>query len=197
MIINPYNFGVAPGATVTLDPAKKGASGALSGGDLILTVDASGTPSTCLATTGYTTGKRYFEVRVDAFGNVPRVGVAKATSSTSFGVGLGGEAGQWGYEGYGDLYTNGAGTTYFGPTFANGDILGISIDFGTRRLWVAINNTQVQGSPAAGTSPLVTYSSGLGTMYGAVSGNNSSIVTARFKAADFTYSPPAGFSAYE
>lgn len=194
LIINPYIL-AAPAASITFDPTKKGASAALSGGNLTMTVSAS-SPNEALATSGYTTGKRYFEMYVSTAGVIRAVGISSAGGSTSYDTDLGQEAGEYAMRGDGNSYFAGSYGGTVGPTYTAGDVIGVAIDHSTRKVWWAKNNTWMAGNPAAGTGAMVTYATGLGTIFAAAQGFSGTVIVARFAAADQSYSPPSGFSAY-
>jgi hypothetical protein len=97
------------------------------------------------------------------------------------------------YQFSGNVYYNGNPTAY-GATWATNDVIGVAIGGG--KVWFSKNGVwQNSGDPAAGTNPA---RSGLtGNKFPMVGLNSSSPVDkvySKFKTADFTYSPPSGFS---
>lgn len=186
-----------PAPAVTFDPAKKGADIVLSSGNL-RSLHPSGGGQQVLSTAGYSSGKRYFEMLCNAVGGVACVGFARAGGATDLESDLGQEAGEYGWYYNGSSYFAGSFGAVSGLSFTTGSVIGVAIDFGTRRAWWRVNGTWIgSGNPAAGTGQQVTYASGLGTIYAAVSGNTGSEFTARFRAADITGSIPSGFSAWD
>lgn len=186
---------VAAGGAVTFDPSKKGTDAVLSGGNNTLTT-SSGTAQ-ALATTGYMTGKLYFEVLCNAVANSRVVGISRTGGSTNLDSDLGQEAGEYGWYSNGNSYFAGSFGAVSGAGFGAGDVVGVAVDFALRRMWIHVNGTYITGNPATNTSPIVTYASGLGTIYAAASvtaGTDS--LTLRTAAGSFTYSIPSGFSAY-
>ena len=145
------------------------------------------------------TGSGYFEVLMqgtETTSNFRLVGIAQSgTSLTSF---PGGDAVSWGYyEQTGNKYTNNSPTAY-GSTYTNGDVIQVAFNNGS--VWFGKNNTwQNSGNPAANTGAAFTGITG--TLYPMISLYKGvapvHIATGRFKTADFTYSPPSGFSAWE
>lgn len=179
-------------SVTTWNPADMGGSTSLSNGNLTATSTASAN-SIVRATNSRSSGKLYFEVRVDVTGAGMGIGVVVATSSLSSP--LGSDAQSWGYFSSGALQNN-ASIAAFGASYTTGNIIGVCVDFSTGRLWFAKNNVwQGSGNPAAGTNPAA---SGLsGAHFPAVNPFTSTAsVTARFIAAQQTYAPPSGFVAW-
>lgn len=184
---------------VTLNPSDKAASLTLSNGNLTVT-KSSGGVAHCLvrATYGMTSGKWYWEAVIDATMTNSREIAAITKSTVSTGVQPGSSADGYGYNGInGVLYNNGAAVGgWGGGTYAIGDVIGIAFDANTGKLWFAKNGTWIDGSdPAAGTTPAVTAAAG--TWYPTVGMcDQGGVASVRFDAADQTYSPPTGFSAF-
>ncbi len=149
---------------------------------------------------GRTTGKYYFEwLCVTAANGTPAgsehsYGVSNA-SLTNVYVGSG--ASSWSYEGIGRKCHSGTcvGTNF--NSLTDGDIIGVAVDLDNNKVWFAKNNSwQDSGDPAAGTGEA--YSDLSGTIRPSCSliGNNTD-ATLRTVAADQTYSPPSGFTAWD
>jgi hypothetical protein len=187
--------------------------GTLSNGNLTLTEASSlGTYiGFAEGTTSYSTGKYYFEVRLQT-GSTKRVIavglISPATQADHYLTGhLGNSSGaykyQWSLEAASPnllTFHNGSNTNYGSYTRADNDVIGVAIDFDAKKLWFAYNNVWVgSGDPASGTNP--TWSgTDLSTptsLYPAVTSAASGVVTAAFLASDFTYSAPSGFSAWD
>lgn len=141
------------------------------------------------------TSSGYFEVQITAMeaGGYIMVGIGKATAALNLHVG--GDADGWGY--YGSTgsprkYNNNAYSSY-GAAFAQGDVIGVAFKNG--KVWFAKNNTW-NGSPTADTGEA--FSGITGTVFPMVSLYDGTApvdsVTGRFKTANFSYSPPSGFS---
>ena len=181
---------------VTWDPADKG-SATLSNGNLTaLRTGAAAGFANVRSTVSKTTGKWYFEVQIDIeAGFMPGVGI------TSQSVSGDGEFGG-GTQGYelrvnGTRYVNTTATGGWSAAFVANDVMMVAFDMGAGHIWWGKNGTWLNsGNPAAGTSPAATGITGTHRA-AAVCGTSSAVgkVTARFASADFTYSPPAGFSA--
>ena len=191
---------VAVALNVTWDPAKKGAGVALSSGNNLATAGA-GATGQVLSTTGYTAGKYYWEVVVGGPANQQRsVGLSRTGGAISLDTDLGQEAGEYGWycnnSGSSNSYFAGAFGAFTGANYTTGDVIGMAVDFTLRRIWWHINGVYVSGNPATGTTPRVTYATGLGTMYAAASSDAGGDMRLRTKAADFTYPIPAGFTQY-
>lgn len=152
-------------------------------------------------------GKYYFEVRIDAGlsgVNHPFIGlVPNATAINSFAPGPFGTANQWGLfmssppsSGHVDYVPGGVSGALQAPA-AVGDVYGVAIDFsGGGKLWFNKNGTWDSGNPATGTSPVFTGMSGtffpFATVGNSVSGD---IVTGRFDSFNQQYLP-SGFTAW-
>ncbi len=186
---------VSGGAGATWDPAKKGTDAVLSSGNTILTT--SGVTAQALATSGYTTGKYYFEVLCNAAANPRCVGLSRTGGVTGLSSDLGQEAGEYAWHSSGNSYFAGSFGAVSGAGFGAGDVVGVAVDFGLRRMWISVNGTYITGNPATNTSPIVTYASGLGTMFAAasVTGGTDSL-TLRTASGSFSHAIPSGFAAY-
>lgn len=102
------------------------------------------------------------------------------------------------YQSTGNVYFLGNPTAY-GNTYATNDVIGCAIKNG--KVWFSKNGVwQNGGDPAAGTnSAPAGLGMSTGIKYPIVGLNSSSPVDkvySKFKAADFTYSPPSGFLAW-
>jgi len=164
-------------AEVTWNPSDKHADISLSNGNLTVDTSASAAWRNVRATLSKSAGKWYWEVRVDGTGYYTYIatGVGKADESLS------------------ELIVN----SYYSSSLGAGDIIGVALDLDAGKLWIAVNNTWLNsGDPAAGTNE---YKSGLSGSYFPMEGlfDYGDEVTARFSAADQTYSPPSGFSPLE
>jgi len=179
-------------AYATWNPADKFASIGLSNGNLTAT-GTGGTWGAVRALYPKTTGKYYWEITVDATqNNWLLVGVGNVTGNLT---------GWWG-----DDQVNWAGLQsniglVWGPsavpgnyTYDDPNIIGVAMDAGAGKAWLAINNSWIaSGDPAAGTNPSC---SGLsGAQYAALNLYSQASVsaTANFGATAFTYAAPAGF----
>lgn len=187
--------GVGGGSVITLDPLKKGSGAVLSAGNLTLGVSGV-TGMTALSTAGYTSGKRYFEAAIFSVGTWAAVGFSRAGSPADYNTDLGQEAGEYGMTKGGMSYFAGSFGGVSGSSFSSGDVIGVALDFDTRMAWWSKNGTFMSGNPAAGTGAMVTYASGLGTIFAALQGTGGASITAKFSSSDLVYTPPTGFIAY-
>lgn len=206
-IINPYRFGGGVSGSTTWNPADKGSRIALSESDIRASVLASSTNAShkVRSVGSRNTGKRYVELLVvsqassannGAFGFGVAVAGFNVTNTTDF---LGGTATSWGLFGpytSGTIvrpFNNNASAGNFSAAMIVNAVIGMAVDFTAGYIWWAINNTWIQGDPAAGTSPVF---SNLGTAGGPlflvmnayISNDSGRLLSTP------TYSPPTGFT---
>jgi hypothetical protein len=195
-------FGLAGGAAtpgvaaVTWNPSDKSASIALSGGNLIATQGIPTDFESVRATLSRSSGKYYFEVAAGA-GGAGNTVVGLAESGLSLATYTGATATSYGFYQLNGQKLNNGSATAFGSAWAGPSVVGVAVDLTAGLLWFAIANTwQASGNPAAGTNAAFSGLTGAKfptlTLY-----DNGRTGTGRFKASDFTYSPPSGFSAWE
>lgn len=146
---------------------------------------------------GKTTGKYYFEIKVDSEANGMMIGVGASTSPLYENVGHTGVA--YNYDG---LLYGGSEQTSYGSSWTDGDIIGIAFDLSNGRIWFSKNGSwQAGGSPGTDTSPAyyllavdeenpIIYHPAVSTYH---IGEKS---TGHFSEEAFTYDIPTGFSAY-
>jgi hypothetical protein len=143
------------------------------------------------------TGKYYFECKIDTAGAVI-IGITTPANNNATIVGS--NSVSFGYRPDDGLkYNNNAGAAYGGITATTNDIIGCAIDFTNGKIYWAKNNVWINsGDPAAGTNAAFTTLDNTQGHYPSVSTAAANVaVTARFKSADLTYTPPTGFSAWE
>jgi hypothetical protein len=193
------------GPGVTWDPTNLGLA-TLSNGDLTATATGAQADKfgNVLSTIAFSSGKYYCEVVMNTVATfTPSVGFSQyralgPLSDTEIGE----STGQVALRSNGSRYANGSVTTSFTTGLTSGAVVMLAVDVATRRVWIGTNGTwRGSGSPdpAAGTSWAATLG-GSGDIYvGASSGRQSfaGVVTARFKASEFSYSIPSGFSAVD
>lgn len=177
------------GPGVTWNPLDKSANVNLSGGNLTAQC-ATASHSVVRATLGRDTGKWYYEVlavAVHTSGTLNYI-VGVADSAHALNVLLGTTNQSVGWRRSGGTISSGAASG--AATYANGDVLGIAYDHSLRMMHCYRNNSLVDSRAYGGTAT---------TVYPAMSFNSSTSQNgvARFKAADFTYSPPLGYSPWE
>lgn len=152
------------------------------------------------ATVAKSSGKRYFEVLVDAIGaaGTPTIGVAQMASSGQVGSDAtvnSNRTASWGLlANSGDKYSGSPGS--YGSALSPGDVVMVAVDFAAGKIWWGKNGTWfASGDPAAGTNEA--FSNLADWLYPAVSGGSGSNVTANFGASAFAHTPPSGFSAWD
>lgn len=192
------------GPSVTWSPTNIGQA-SLSNGNMTgtSTSTASSKYGNIIATQGYTTGKYYFEIRIDVMATfLPTIGLSREVALTNLLDSEVGPGGTTGLRANGSLYN---GTTFVSGwtgALANGVVVRIAFDADTRRVWYGRNSLWINGGdPAAGTGWHATMSVGDGSPICArvscgIQGYHGT-VTARFRSSDFSYSPPSGFSPYD
>lgn len=192
-------LGSKPPLAGTWDPAHLFGNTLSNGNRTVLTASSA---NPCVGLRYNSSGKRYFEIRMDAYSgtqttagiypSLPSSGQWPGTGSGAFGIieatGTGND----------QAYYNGSFFSNIPDAFSwrtNGSIIAFAIDLTAGKLWFAVNNTWLaSGNPAAGTSPIISVLSGPFTP--GFTGATNTQVTLRCITADFTYTPPTGFSAW-
>jgi hypothetical protein len=189
-----------PPPVVAWSPSDIGANLTLSNGDLTVTKSSANGYSGVRATTPKSSGKHYFEVRVDAGTTSPFITIGVSNASETLADFTGSSASGWSYyEQTGTKVTNGSGAG-FGASYDTGDVIGVAVDLDAGKVWFAKNGTwQASGNPAAGTGEA--FSGLSGPLFPAVAlhrgDSPAHVVTGRFKVADFTMTIPSGFAAWD
>lgn len=171
----------------TWNPSDKSAAVTLSGGNLTAALTNGGAGGMVRAVAGKSTGKWYYECKVDAFATWNcLMGWAAASAPLANFPGI--DANGWGFYGTdGSKYNNAVGAAY-GSAWVVNDIIGcyIDLDSATKTIGFLVNNVD-QG---------IAHSNLSGTLYPALGnpGAGTQTMTARFNPASFTYSPPSGYA---
>lgn len=180
--------------TVTWNPSDKSLLVNLTGGDLIATRNTlvAGAAS-ARATRGIdaASDSGYFEAVLNSTQNGDTcIGIGNAAADLNNYVG--GNTNGWSYLSGGTKYYNSTSTAYGASYASDGTVVGIAVKNG--KVWFARNGSwQNSGDPAAGTGEA--FSGITGTVFPMLSEAFGNIQWAgRFKPADFSYSPPSGFS---
>jgi hypothetical protein len=166
-------------------------SGSLSNGNLEYT--SGGQYRSAFSTFAVTTGKWYFEGTVTNLSGDALIGIASGSLPT--GSYLGSTSTSWSYAGaFGDKWNNG-GSSSFGATFTNGDVIGVAFDADTGKLWFSKNGVwQASGNPASSSNPAFTVPVGASYFF-SVSGGNNCAWSCNFGQRPFAYTAPSGFKA--
>jgi hypothetical protein len=186
---------MARSGSVTWNPADKSSDVTLTNGNLTATKTPSGNAfRMARANTWKSSGLFYCELVVTAHGGDTVLGICESSTPLidSF---PGNDATSYGfYELNGQALNNGVGSSY-GSSWALNDVIGMAVNLSTGKIWWHQNGTYpISGNPATGANPAFSGISGM--KFPTVSlyeGSNLSSITARFKAADWTYSAPSGF----
>lgn len=152
------------------------------------------------STIAVTSGKWYAEFAPSGQ-NYPRIGIQDVAETNNNMVGS--LTISWGGYNKGELFINGT-TVYDGSqtspviSYTAGDIIGIAIDAGTRKVWFSKNGTwqNFSGSgadPVTGTNPVGTLAGSNAIAYAVRS--ESCTVSANFGQRPFAYTAPSGFKA--
>ena len=179
---------------VTWNPSDKNANLTLSNGNLTVTDDGPNAQKSVRATDSFSTGKLYWEWKVDArVGNAHCVGWCDASQPLSNHIGRSATGNGWGYHLTGRFYHN---NTYTSVTaYDKDDLIMIAIDLDAGKLWVGKNGTwEGGGNPGAGTGETRDDVDATPLFPGAGSYDSSHSGTANFGASAFSYSAPSGFS---
>jgi hypothetical protein len=181
------------GVYSTLNPADSAAGFTFSNGNL--TWSNSTNTQVTRSTTSKTTGKWYFETRVDNVTGSLRTGIANSSLSLSGSFGL--DANGVAVLSTGQLAFNYSTLCNFSAVSA-GDIIGVAFDVPNSLIYFSVNGTwQCSGNPSAGSGG---YSISMTGPYfatnatGTVSGARGA--TVNFGKTAFSYSIPTGFSAW-
>lgn len=193
---------LGPGYTgVAWNPADKGSDVVLSNSNLTeFCAIAATTNGRVRGTTSHNTGKWYFECQVNTINtatNSPGIGVATAglsLNSTS-GIVIGGAAalGATAYPAP-TAFTNTGAPLSLAVNFLVNDVWGVAVDVDLGLIWWSRGGTFVLGGdPAAGTGANNSFVAA--TPVFPLAGGRGG-VTGRFTTGQFTFTPPAGFSAW-
>lgn len=170
--------------------ADKAASVTLSSSDLVATT--SGSDGNVRATISKSSGKWYFEATITTLGNRSMLGLAtSAFSLTASGT----DATAWWYWfANGAAEHGGAVDQTGGGTGANGNVIGVAVDFTGGKIYYAINNTwQFSADPVAGTNGQTFTGGTVFPICGTRPATNP-VWTLPDPSGSLTYTPPTGYS---
>lgn len=152
------------------------------------------------ANVSHSSGKYYFEARLDAgpVSSAPYIAIRQTAAAVGAAGGPFGAGTDYGCfarspnDGHQD-YVPGSNTFTVGPALAVGDIYMFAVDLSAGKLWIGRNGTwDNSGNPAAGTNAVV--ASGISGAYSPWADTGNVTVSARFASSAWTYSAPSGFS---
>jgi len=170
-----------PGGYATWNPNDKSPRVGLSNGNLTAS-RVSGNSGTVRATIGKSTGKWYWEVKLDTAAD-QFIGVAKPGASLSAVVGA--NAGGWSMVMDDGVKFHRGNQGFYGHSGANGDVIGVALDMDNKKITFYENCTPLD----------VAFSNLNGTVYPAWSSQyQASQGTANFGASTFACPVPDGFN---
>ena len=187
-------------SSCVLSPTDKESGLIVTNGGLTASVAAGGVMQSGRATVALS-GQKYFEIALDvkaSSGSSAFVGIATAAAAFGSPFGLATSAGGYAYaDDTGNLLNNGSEGAWGSSWNAAGVVIGVAFDDvstpGVVKIWFSRNGVwQASGNPATGANPAFSISSAV--FYPAITCKNGGQVTARFTAAAWTYSAPAGFT---
>ena len=193
----------AGGATSVWSAADATANGMTltNGGLTVASTAVVGTWQSIRGTISRSSGKMYVEF-VTSAATTMIVGAGTANTGFTPTTYLGGAASSFG--GYNNATEYGTDFTAIyalgtGNALA-GDVVGMAIDFGAGKVWLAYNNLWVSSSnPATGADPSATFTPAIvGALFPALAfnGSGAGVWTLQPTAASQKYAPPSGFSAW-
>jgi hypothetical protein len=183
-------------ANTSWSTTDKSAGATLSGGNL--TVSFTSGAQGIRAVDSHNSGKFYFEVICTTLGTNTLIGLA--TSGTLLTTVASTTSGAAGVYGSGAIWVNGVSSGVSIGAIANGNTVGVAIDFGARKIWfrpTAAGNWNGNASYVPGVSGGVDSGTGPGINpypLVAVTGGTAAL-TANFGDSAFTGTVPSGFTA--
>ena len=179
----------------TMNALVPATSVSFSNGNLTFTGARAGNWSSGVSTIALNSGKWYAEFKMDSTGGLRMVAVEPAENISDYNDNHGGHTADGrGYEdSNGYLNTNG-GSSAWGDTYGNGDIIGVALDMDNRYVYFSKNGVfQNSGVPTSGASGTGSAGSQLAnkTYYFVLSGHESSgntIIQSNFGNPPFTIS---------
>lgn len=195
-------FPTAITVTVTWDTAASDAGISFTNSNLTATSTTGGDIG-CSATLGRSTGKWFFELRTGSqwSGGDAGLGMLKDGASHSGMGGSGALAAAffpngsfWNGTNQGDAGISG------GSAFGANQTIGFAVDLDNNRVWFTKNGTtwSKAADPTAGTNFFAGgWTTGNTVKPALCMGGSGNILTLRAKSADFSFTPPTGFSAWQ
>lgn len=163
-----------------------------------VTKTAGASYSSAVSNIGWSSGKRYFELYLEAnYSGATYVVLGVAKAGVPLTAYIGSTADGWGYyEATGEKVNNGS-LAAFGGSFSEGKTIGVAVDLDAGYVWFSRDGVwQGSGNPATGANPAFTGLSG--PIFAAASLYNgdtspADAVLGRFAEAAMAYPIPAGF----
>ena len=149
--------------------------------------------------TGHSSGRWYTEIKQGALSGTVGYGFADATFVPTTYLGGANYSAQT-TNGSGNFVSPSGFTSLHAPSgfpVANGDVIGIAIDFTAANIWFSRNNVWIDsGNPATGAVPIFSFVPAItGALFvGIAFSNAGSVATLQAAAASQTYAPPVGFT---
>lgn len=200
--ILPALRNISPEVGTTYDPLKKAAGVTLTNGNMTAERTGGANWQNVQSVTGKSTGKYYWEWRLDALNgeNNNEPGISDSTfdlntypGETPISIGWQSSNGRR-YLNWGGGFSN---PVYGSPWYTIGDVVGMAVDFDANIGWYSLNGAwQVSGNPAAGTN-------GFGLPGGVTWYINGGLYsspmqhTLRTSVSEFSYTMPSGFSIWD
>lgn len=188
-------------AQTVFNSGDKAACLVISGGGLTATGTASGGDDLVRSSTSKSSGKLYFEGTMTLSGSESALGLANSTASlTAF---LGTDNNGIGTYKSGHTFLNGS-NVLSGPSFANGDTMGVAEDLGSNLYWVRNDNAPATWNLGGSADPVTGVG---GQSISAITGpffvtfdvpcGAGAVATVNFGATSFNQPAPSGFSAWD
>ena len=156
----------------------------------------------CMLNFGFTSGKYYCEFtyqdKISGFwgvGIVPQSELVGLDRTTSNNYGLMASANCRIYMGSnGHIYYNSNYVSTGYPTFAEGDVIGLAVDFDAGKMWVSKNGTYPNsGNPATGANATTTFTTTYAPWRIGINLNNNDTIVLNSGQRAFNTAAPAGF----
>jgi hypothetical protein len=202
---NPQGVAQAPApAMVTWDATNHAAGAVISNGGLTVTIPQNiGSFPKAIASPFQSTGKRVYELSAIAATIDMQLGICTqsldGTETTSY---AGQDANSWAYLPFdGTTYHNDVSGPVTGPTYTDGDVVTVAVDFDAGKMWFGTAAGGYAGNPGAGTGEAFTFTphtplSPL-VLVSTFSGDPAAVVTLNAGGSAFAAALPAGFTAWQ
>lgn len=184
-------------AQTTWNPSDTSAGISFSNGNLTAAANGSGNQGV-RATSSRSSGKRYFEVKVNNDNGNSLIAIGAATSTWILSTNPGAaDSVSTSYANSGNLRADSGSTNISVSTYTSPNVIGIAIDITNHLIYWSLNGVyQNLANPALGIGGVdyITTSPVFPLMF---SSNNVTTVTGDFGATAFAFTPPVGFLAWD